>query len=133
MCDCLFDTFRSSPFVLDKFISLSNIFIQPDQLSTPGDHTVDIIKSKVIARLLMKTFVSAALTKSQIDTMNKCIKAILVFTSPKNEPIAKRIHAGYLSCRRESLKEHNKRDLHVEKCFAACKYFSLAIDTALFR
>ena len=65
--------------------------------------------------------------------MNKCIKAILVFTSPKNEPIAKRIHSGYLSRRRESLKEHNKRDLHVEKCFAACKYFSLAIDTALFR
>ena len=26
-----------------------------------------------------------------------------------------------------------QRDLYVEKCFAACKYFSLAVDTALFR
>ena len=66
MCDCLSDTFRSSPFVLDNFISLSNLFFQPDQLSTPGDHAVDIIKSKVIAQFLMKTFISADCRKAKL-------------------------------------------------------------------
>ena len=80
----------------------------------------------------MKIFVSAGLSKSQIDTMNKFIKVMLVFTSPKNKEIARKIHAGYLSCRREAMKQHEKRDIHINNCLTTCKYFSLAIDTALF-
>ena len=80
----------------------------------------------------MRMFVSVALSKTQIDKMNKIIKALLVFTSPKNHSIAQRIHAGYLSCRREAMKQDDKRDFFVQNCFATCKYFSLAIDTALF-
>ena len=77
-------------------------------------------------------FVSAGMSKSQIDTMNKVVKVILVMATPKNNQIARKVHAGYLSCRREAMKQHDKRDLYVESCFEKCKYFSLAVDTALF-
>ena len=64
--------------------------------------------------------------------LNKIIKVILVLTSPKTEEIARKIHASYLSCRREAVKQHTERDSSVETRLATCKYFSLAIDTAQF-
>ena len=83
--DCFFDCFQSSQFSLDHFVELFSTFYETDGFSTQTPHTIDNIKSKIITRLLMKIFVSAGLSKSQIDTMNKFIKVMLVFTSPKKQ------------------------------------------------
>ena len=130
--DCLCDFFQDSAFDIQSIVALSELFFESEQFSSQTPHSIDTIKTKVITRLVIKIFVAAALSKSQMDTMNKLIKAILAFASPKNEEIARGVHASYLSCRRGTKKHHREMDLYVENCFETCKYFSLAVDTALF-
>mgnify|MGYP004553693483 FL=1 len=79
----LFDFFQDSAFDLDRFVTLSDIFFESERFSTMTDHSIDKIKSKVITRLLIKMFVSAGLSKSQIDTMNKLVRVIIVLVSRK--------------------------------------------------
>ena len=81
--ECFFDFFQDSAFDLDRFVTLSDIFFESERFSTMTDHSIDKIKSKVITRLLIKMFVSAGLSKSQIDTMNKLVKATIVLVSRK--------------------------------------------------
>ena len=73
----------------------------------------------------------ANIDKTQTDSLNSFIKAIIVFVSPVNLDVSNRIHAGYLSCLRETSKEDEKKHI-VEQSFRSCRFFSLAFDTALF-
>ena len=89
-----FDSFKDSTFLLDRFIVMSDVFYNREQLTARQSHTINNLKGKVVKCLLKKAFVMAGLSKSQIDTMNKFIKALLVFISPENEQIARKIHVG---------------------------------------
>ena len=121
ICDCFIDFFHDSAFDLERFIVLSKIFFESEQHSTVADNSADKIKSKVITEFLIRMFVSSGMSKSQIDMMKKVVGAILVMVTPKNNQIARNVHAGYLSCRREAMKQHDERDLYVESCFEKCK------------
>ena len=110
--DCLCDFFQDSAFDIQSIVALSELFFESEQFSSQTPHSIDTIKTKVITRLVIKIFVAAALSKSQMDTMNKLIKAILAFASPKNEEIARGVHASYLSCRRGTKKHHREMDLY---------------------
>ena len=123
--------FRTSLWSLHDLHLFPICFFLSDHKTTPTD-ILNKIKAGAITHLLRKLFVNLALTKSQMDTMNRFIRCLIVFLSPQNQDVASNIHAGYLSCQRESVKQHIKRDVYVDNCFATCKYFSLAIDTSLF-
>ena len=64
--------------------------------------------------------------------MNRFFKAVIVFVDPGNSPLARRLHAGYLSCVRESLRHMDDTDVVIQSCFGSCEWFSIALDTALF-
>ena len=69
--DCFLHCFKESPFTIGSFVSLSNAFFTPEDLSPSSSRARDILKSKVITRLIKKVFVSIALSKSHIDKMNE--------------------------------------------------------------
>ena len=134
ICDCFsqlcFDTPQFDP---NPFCFLSRIVFGADGSDvSESEDSVARSKGKIISTLLRKVFVKLSLTKSQMDSLNRFIKAILVFLSPTNLNVANRVHAGYLSCLREATKREEEARLLAEQSFHSCRFFSLAFDTALF-
>ena len=110
--ECCEDT----SFDIENVMKNANEFFD-SETETASDDVLDNIKAKVITRLLRKTFISAALSKRQIERMNKVIKAIVVLLSNENETTARKLFAGYMSCQRDARKSHETRQIHVDKCF----------------
>ena len=73
-----------------------------------------------------------SLTKSQMDVLNRFLKSVLIFVDPKSCSFARKMHAGYMSCLRHSIRHVRRSDLAVRSCFDSCLYFSFALDSALF-
>ena len=66
-----------------------------------------------------------------MDGMNRFIEGIILAT-PENKNLTDHIHAGYLSCIRDSARVARVQEFEFEKAFLDCEYFGLAFDTALF-
>ena len=90
------------------------------------------IQRTIVSSRFRRVFVKLSLTKNQMDSLNRIIKAILVFTSPSNVKISNQVHSGYLSCLRESTKREDEMRQVVDQSFHQCRFFSMAFDTTLF-
>ena len=86
----------------------------------------------LIGSVMRKVFVSLSLTRSQIDTVSKLFKCVLLLVSEDNSTIAQRIHSNYDSCLQEAWTAGEEKDVFVEDSFQKCECYSLALDTALF-
>ena len=86
----------------------------------------------LITSVMRKVFVSLTMTRSQIDTISRLFKCVLVLLSEQHTDITKRIHSNYDSCLRDSWAKGEEKDTFVADCFQECRCFSLALDTALF-
>ena len=86
----------------------------------------------LISSVMRKVFVSLSMTRSQIDTISRLFKCILLILSEDNTMIAKQIHSNYNSCLRDAWEKGEERDVFIEDCFRRCEFYSLALDTALF-
>ena len=90
------------------------------------------MKAIILSRLIRRVFVTISLTKSQTDVLNRFITGVLVFVVDDNNDLARRLHASYLSCVRDSQRHVRATDEVVQRCFDTCEFFSIALDTSLF-
>ena len=81
---------------------------------------------------MRRIFVKLSLMKTQMDRLYRFIKRILLFATPENKKLTDHIHAGYLSCVRDSARIAMEQELEFKKSFLDCEFFALALDTALF-
>ena len=81
---------------------------------------------------MRKLFTELSLTKQQMDKLNRFLKAVILCLTPENENYAEHIHAGYLSCTRDSARRVAENETNLEQTFLSCDNFALAFDTALF-
>ena len=138
LANCVTECFEEFCFVngsfdINHFLSLSQQLFNDDCVQPAlGQDPVDILRGKVLSTVLRKVFVRLSLSKSQIDALNRLVKAIILFIVPNNIQLARSIHAGYLSCLREAMKRTDERDSNVHALFEQCRYFSIGLDTALF-
>ena len=138
LASCVTECFEEFCFVDDRFdinhfLSLSRQLFNDDYVQQVlGQEPIDILRGKVLSTVLRKVFVRLSLSKSQIDALNRLVKAIILFTAPSNTQLARSIHAGYLSCLREAVRRTDERDSKVHALFEECRYFSIRLDTALF-
>ena len=107
---------------LSYFDAVRNIFTKKRERFLP----------MLITSVMRKVFVSLSLTRSQIDTVSRLIKCVLLVLSEDNALIAQRIHSNYDSCVQEAWANGEEKDAFVEDCFQRCECYSLALDTALF-
>ena len=84
------------------------------------------MKAIILSRLIRRVFVTISLTKSQTDVLNRFIKGVLVFVVDDNNDLARRLHASYLSCVRDSQRHVRETDEVVQSCFETCEFFSIA-------
>ena len=73
------------------------------------------------------------LSKNQNNLIVDFLKRMIRFISPDNQEVAKRIFANYDSCRRQSLRDHERRNLLCQRYMDECLFFSIGVDMALFR
>ena len=85
-----------------------------------------------MSNVMKKLWVELSLTKQQMDKLNRFLKAVIICLTPENENCAEHIHAGYLSCTRESAQRVAENETNLEQTFLSCDNFALAFDTALF-
>ena len=88
--------------------------------------------ARLITSVMRTVFVSLSMTRSQIDTISRLFKCVLLLLSDDHNEIARRIHSNYSSCVRDAWAKGEEKDVFVESCFQRCKCFSIALDTALF-
>ena len=91
------------------------------------------LKSRVVTFLFRQLSSLLCLSKNQNNKVVDFLKRVVVFISPDSEVVAKRIFASYDSCRRQSLKEADKKHVLCKQYLEQCLYFSIAADTALFQ
>ena len=136
-CECvehclLSDSFFGSVFDADKFSFLSQAIVL-DNNAFKDKSKMETVKSRVVTSLARKMSSSLVLSRSQNDQLLRFWKAMITFISPESANIARRIFGSYSSCvRQTSRAELCKKELcqeYMEKCL----YFSIGIDTALFR
>ena len=138
LANCITDCFEEFCFVnntfdIDNFLSLSQKLFNIDSVQSMfQQEPIDVLRGKVLSTVLRKVFVKLSLSKSQIDALNRLVKAIILFTAPDKISLARSIHAGYLSCLREAVRQTNKTDSNIQALFESCRYFSIGLDTALF-
>ena len=89
ICDCFEPLcFGSHCFDPTPFDFLSRtVFRGDDRDSSERKDNLDKFKGKIVSTLLRKVFVKLSLTKNQMDSLNRIIKAILVFLSFKYQLI----------------------------------------------
>ena len=133
LCDCLEKAcFVNGTFDSNAFVRLSQALLKRDFLSRAFDEqSFSLFTGKIISFTMRKLFVTLALSKKQMDTLNSFFKALLLLTSHEND-LHKHVHAGYLSCVRECERRVDRRDVQLDSQFEKCEVFSLALDTALF-
>mgnify|MGYP004552267677 CR=1 FL=1 len=90
------------------------------------------IKSRVITLMLRRLSSRLSLSRNQNDQVVSFLKMMILFISPEQQDISRRIFASHTSCQRQSLKDHEKRFLLCKKYMEECLFFSIAVDTALF-
>ena len=90
------------------------------------------MKSRVITLMMRQLSSRLSLTRNQNDQVVSFFKRVIVFISPENEEISRRIFASHTSCQRQSLKDVDKKFVLCKKYMNECLFFSLAVDTALF-
>ena len=83
------------------------------------------MKARVVSLVLRRVFVILALTKKQANPLNSLFKAVLLFVD--NEAISGRIHASYLSCRRESERLARRAEGKADELFSSCNAFSFGV------
>ena len=134
ICDCFSRLcFDSRYFDPTPFCFLSRIVFGGDHSDiSENDVPIARLKGKIVSALLRKTFVKLSLSKHQMDSLNRLIRAIVIFLSPSNVNVSNYIHSGYLSCLRESTKREDETRSIIDQSFQSCRFFSLAFDTALF-
>ena len=97
--------FENKTMDLEQFASLvQTLFGEEDETGCLFAKTRQSVKAKILSRLTRKVFVMLTLTRSQMDTLNRFMKAVLIFMNPENCTFARKIHAGYFSCIRESIR-----------------------------
>ena len=118
---------------MNKFLNLSQTRLDWDN-DNYGESScsVEKVKLAIISRLIRKMFVTLSLSKTQMNILNRFIKGVLVFINRDNLEFARKIHASYDSCLRESFNQARLTDSVIRKCFDTCDYFSVALDTSLF-
>ena len=125
--------FSGNSFDINKFVSLSHIiFSNENDRNDSSFDTIQKIKADVLSHLIRRVFVMLSLTKSQMDVLNRFLKAVLIFADPNSCSFARKMHAGYMSCLRHSIRHVRRSDLAVRSCFDSCLFFSIALDSALF-
>ena len=134
ICECFEDfCFVDKTFDLNKFSQLSQTLLELSNSQTGcTSENIQSMKAKILSRLTKKMFVTLSLTKTQMDTLNRFIKGVLVFADDGNFSFARKIHAGYLSCLRESNRHVRQTDVFTQNCFDTCEFFSIALDTSRF-
>ena len=92
---------------------------------------MDIIKADIISSLARQLSSILCLTKSQNEQLLRFWKTMIVFINQPSEAIARRIHASYNTCVRQTLKEVRKNSCR--RYFGECSFFSIALDSSLVR
>ena len=91
-----------------------------------------IIKSRIISLFIRQLSTRLSLAKSQNNKLVHFWKKAIVFISRGNEAVAKRIFASDSSCRRQSLKDEQRKYMLCKKYLNESPFFSVMIDTSLF-
>ena len=91
------------------------------------------MKSRVLTLMLRQLSSNLSLTKNQNNQMVHFIKCMIRFVAPDNQEISQRIFASHDSCRRQSLKDQERKHTLCKTYMEECLFFSLAVDTALFK
>ena len=71
-------------------------------------------------------------SKSQNDKLVLFFKKAMVFISPESSEVSKMIILSYDSCRRQSLKDAEKKHVIWKRYMRDCLFFSIAVYTTLF-
>ena len=122
--------FSKANFNAYSFISDCHSLFKQSENKT--NHETSFLKAKVMSNVMRKLFVELSLTKQQMDKLNRFLKAVILCLTPENEKMAEHIHAGYLSCTRDSARRVAEDEATFEQSFLSCEHFALAFDTALF-
>ena len=106
---------------------LRNLFVDAN------DEKRNIMKSRVISRLLRRLSLRLSLSRNQNSEILSFLKSVITFIAPEKEVIARRIFASHTTCQRQSIKDEERRFVLCRKNMEECLFFSFAVDTALFR
>ena len=93
----------------------------------------NVMKSRIVTLFLRQLSSILSLSKSQNNKLVEFFKKAMVFISPESSEVSKRIFASYDSCTRQSLKDAEKKHVICKRYMRDCLFFSIAVDTALFR
>ena len=93
----------------------------------------NVMKSRVVSLLFRQLSSHLCLTKNQNDQLIHFLKSMVVFVAPEKEEVSKRLFATYGSCQTQALKDHERNNNLCQRYLDQCMFFSIAVDTALFR
>ena len=122
--------FSKAFFNSHSFISDCHSLFQEYENKT--DQKTAFLKAKVISNDTRKVFPELSMTRRQMDKLNRLIKAVILCVAPELGGLTEHIHAGYMSCIRDSAGRVAEKETSLDRSFVSCEYFSLAFDTALF-
>ena len=131
--DCLLTRWSSFPFFDSEKRLEEAVFIMDVVFGNADGQKRNTMKSRVISLLFRQLSTRLCLSKNQNDQVVNFLKSVMVFIMPENEGISKRILANFGSCQRRAIKDGERNKRLCEKYMEECLYFSIAVDTALFR
>ena len=131
MTDCLSSASKGSLFDEKRFLEIATAM--SDRVVNKDDQNKrETMKSRVVSLLLKMLATLLSFTKSQTIVVVRFFKAALVLISRESENMARNIRASYDSCRRQSMKDVEKSNGISKRIMRDCRFFSIAVDTALF-
>ena len=83
----------------------------------------NIMKSRVVTLFFRQLSSLLSLSKNQNNKLVNFLKNMMLFISPESEEITKKIFESYDSCRRQSLKESQRKHLLCKRYMDQCLFF----------
>ena len=97
------------------------------------DNKKNVMKSRIVSLIFRQLSSRLSLSKNQNNQIVDFMKSMVVFVSPSSEEVSRRFFASHDSCKRQSLKDEERKHLLCKRYMDECLFFSIAVDTAQFR